>query len=176
MRGVIAARKRVGIEVVRGRPQRHDAPLGTGERDARRVGVVVRLERDDLVAGFAQGEQRGGDRFGRARGHEHLGVGVELEPVEAVLVRSDRGPERGNTDARRILVVPGADRVDRGLLDRLGTVGVREPLSEVDRPRRQRERRHLGEDRRPEALHPGVQVPVHRHHCTSGRRALAGRR
>ena len=74
-------------------------------RDAGGVGVVVRLERDDLVAGLAQREQRGGDRLGRAGGDEHLAVGVELEPVEAPLVRGDRRAQLRDARARRVLVV-----------------------------------------------------------------------
>ena len=61
MRGVIARAELVGIERPVGRAQLHDAPLSAGQRDARGVRVVVRLERDDLVARLAQREQRGRD-------------------------------------------------------------------------------------------------------------------
>ena len=50
------ARELVGIEGVLGCAQLHDAPLRAGERDARGVRVVVRLERDDVVARLAQRE------------------------------------------------------------------------------------------------------------------------
>ena len=50
------ARELVGIERVVGRAQLHDAPLRARERDARGVRVVVRLERDDVVARLAQRE------------------------------------------------------------------------------------------------------------------------
>ena len=77
VRGVIARAQRVGVE----RRSRAAAactrrPVRAGHRDARRVGVVVRLEGDDLVARLAQREQRRGDRLGGAGGDEHLGVGV----------------------------------------------------------------------------------------------------
>ena len=61
MRGVIARSSASASNDAVGRAQLHDATLRTGERDARGVRVVVRLEGDDLVARFAQREQRGGD-------------------------------------------------------------------------------------------------------------------
>ena len=152
VRGVIAARERVGVERVVGRAQLHDAALRTGQRDARGVRVVVRLERDDLVARFAQREQRRRDGLGRARGDEHLGVGVVVEPVALAWCSAIARAQLGDADPRRVLVVAGADRGDRGLVHLGGPVGVGEPLAQVDRPGGDRERRHLGEDRRAEAL------------------------
>ncbi len=149
------------VERVVGRAQRDDAPLCARHRDARRVRVVVRLEGDDLVARTAQRDQRSRDRLGRARGDEDLGIGVVVEPVEAPLVRADRVAQLGHADARRILVVARFDRVDRGLLDDFGTVGVGKALPEIDRARRHRERRHLREDRRPERLQPLDQIRIH---------------
>ena len=137
VRGVIAARELVGIEASsRACAACTTRRVAPGHRDARGVRVVVRLERDDLVARLAQREQRGRDRLGRARGDEHLGVGVEVEAVEALLVRRrSRARSSGTPMPGRVLVVAGADRVDRGLLHDVGAVGVGEPLPEVDRAR-----------------------------------------
>ena len=80
VRGVIARAERVGVErQYEGARSVTTLRVRAGDRDARGVRVVVRLERDDLVARFAQREQRRRDRFGRAGGHEHFGVGVVLE-------------------------------------------------------------------------------------------------
>ncbi len=85
----------VGVEPVAAvaRGEQHRACDGTGERDARLVAVVHRLEHHDLVAGVEHAEQCSGERFGRAGRHEHLGVGVVLESVEAALVLGDRRSE-----------------------------------------------------------------------------------
>ena len=64
----------------------------------------------------------------------------------------DRVAQLGDADPRRVLVVPGADRGDGGLEHLRRPVGVGEALPEVDRAGRDRERRHLGEDRGAEAL------------------------
>ena len=149
--------ERGGVDRVVGRAQRDGPALGAGERDAGRVRVVVRLERDDLVALLAQREQRGGDRLGRAGRDEHLAVGVELDAVEAPLVLRDRGAQLRDAGAGRVLVAPLAHRPGGGLDDLGRPVGVGEPLAEVDRAGTRRERRHLGEDRRAEAGEPARQ-------------------
>ena len=145
-------RERVDGEGVVGWLQLHDAPRGTRHRDARGVRVVVGLERDHLVARLAQRQQRGGDRLGRARGDEHLGVGVVVEVVPVALVRADGGAQLGDAGPRRVLVVAGADGGDGGVEHLLRSVGVGEALPEVDRAGLDRERRHLREDRGAEAL------------------------
>ena len=66
-----------------------------GHRDVGDVGVVVRLERDHLVARFEEGEERGGDGFGRAGGDQHLGVRVVVQAVEPLLVARDGVPSSG---------------------------------------------------------------------------------
>ena len=78
--------------------------------------------------------------------------GSYVEPVPVLLVRGDRGAQLGDARAGRVLVVTGADGVDGGVEHLLRPVGVGEALAEVDRPRRDRQRRHLGEDRGAEAL------------------------
>ncbi len=147
------ALERVGVERPVGRAQLHDASVRAGERDARGVRVVVRLEGDDVAPRLAQREQRRGDRLGRARGDQHLGVGVVLERPPLRLVGGDRVAELGDADAGWVLVVAGADRLDGGVEHLGGTVLVGEALAEVDRTGGDGQRRHLGEDRGAEALH-----------------------
>ena len=80
----------VGVEPVPARrvgAQQHRHGPRPGQRDARLVAVVHRLEHDDLVADVEHAEQGAGERLGRAGRDEHLGVGVVLEAVEAALVR-----------------------------------------------------------------------------------------
>ena len=147
----------------RGRAQGDRYPDTPGHRDAGRVGVVVRLERDDLVAGLDKGEQRGRDRLGRPGGHEHLVVGVELKPVEPPLVLGDGRPQLGDTWPWRVLVAAARDdRVGRSPGDLCWPVRVGEALTEIDRAGRQRERGHLREDRRSQPGEPAVQQrPAH---------------
>ena len=159
----------LGIERVVGRPEGHDSPLRTGHRDRSSVRVVVRLEGDDLVAGLAEREQRRRDGLRRARGHQHLGLGVVLEPVPTLLVRGNRVAQLAYPGAGRVLVVAREDRVDRHLLDDVRSVDVGEPLTEVDRAGALGERRHLGEDRGAEPSQPRS-----KHHLYGRARSTAG--
>ena len=63
--------------------------------------------------------------------------------------------------AGRVLVVPGPDGGDGGLGHLGRAVGVGEALAEVDRARRDGQRRHLGEDRRGEGLQVGAHRSAH---------------
>ena len=140
------------------RPQRHRHPGGAGHRDARRIGVVVGLERDHLVAGLQQREHGRRDRLGGAGRHQHLGVRVDLQPVEPLLVGGDGLPQLRDARAGRVLVAAaGQDGVGGGPGDLGRAVGVREALAQVDGVRRHGQRRHLGEDRRAHAGEPPVQ-------------------
>ena len=67
-----------------------------GQGDARLVAVVHRLEHDDLVAVVEHPEQRPGERLGGAGGDQHLGVGIVVQPVEALLVAGDRLAQHGH--------------------------------------------------------------------------------
>ena len=78
--------------------QRDGAEACAGHHRGRLVGVVRGVEREHAVAGLADAEHGGGDRLGGAHRDLHLGRGVELDPVEALLVLGDRVPER--RDAR----------------------------------------------------------------------------
>ncbi len=94
-----------------------DAPSGTGERDARGVRVVVRLEEHHLVAATGQRQDRRGDRLGGAGGDEHLGVRVVVEAVVALLVGADRLSQFRDARAGRVLVVTGPERLLGGVED-----------------------------------------------------------
>ena len=147
--------QRVDVEPEVGRPQRHRPAYAARHLDHRDVRVVVGLQHDHLVARVDQPEQRRCDPLGAAGGHHHLAVRVELEAVVALLVPRDRLPQLGSAGPRCVLVgavLQGPHR-RRDHLRRPVLVG--EPLPEVDRPRPHRQRRHLGEDRRGDALQPG---------------------
>ena len=81
------------IEGPVGRAQRHDPRHGAGHAHARLVGVVVRLEEDDLVAGVADALDRREDRLGRAGGHGDLRVGRVVESPVAPVLRRQRAVE-----------------------------------------------------------------------------------
>jgi hypothetical protein len=127
-------------------------------RDARRVRVVVRLQRDHLVARLQQGQQRGGDGLGGARGDQHLGVGVAGQPVEALLVFGDGGTQFGDARAGRVLVAAAvAQGAHRGLAHLFGAVGVGKALAQVDGTGTHGEGGHLGEDRGAECRQSAVE-------------------
>ena len=142
-----------------GRAERHDARHGARHRDARLVGVVVRLEEDDLVARVADALDRREDRLGRARGHRDLRVGRVVEPPVAPVLRREGPVELGIAGHARVLAVARPDRGDRRLLRELRPVEVRKALGEIDRAVLVRQARHLGEDRRAEAVEPARRAP-----------------
>ncbi len=135
-----------GVEGPLGRPERHDPAPGARQLDRRRIGVVVRLEDDDLVAFPAEGHDGGGDGLRRAGGHEDLRQRVEVELPPARLVLGDRLEQRRHSPSGRVLVLPVADCLDRRREDLGRPVGVGEALTEVDRPVGECEGRHLAED------------------------------
>ena len=148
----------VGPERRRAEGDRHaDA---SGERDRRCVRVVVRLEGHHLVARLAQREHRGGDRLGGPGRDQHLGVGVEVEPIvrcwwAAMAPRSSGTPMAGGYWLRPSRMASMATSRT------LGPVGVGEPLPEVDGTGRGGERRHLAEDGRAETPRPcREQIPA----------------
>jgi RNA-splicing ligase RtcB len=79
--------QRAFVEAELRRTKRHRPPGCAGEGDRRRVGVIQRLEHDHLVAGVAQGEDRGRDRLGGAEGDEHV---LGLQAVSGPLMLEHR--------------------------------------------------------------------------------------
>src|SRR5690349_17330528 len=146
----------VGAEARRAQRDRDADAAGHG--DVGRVGVVVGLERDHLVARLDQREHGRRDRLGGAGGNQDLAVRVIPEAVEPLVVRCDGLAQLRHTGAWRVLVAAaGQDRVGRDLGDLGRPVPVGETLAQVDGPGDQGARGHLGEDRGAEALQAPVQ-------------------
>jgi hypothetical protein len=122
------------------RDQWHDDPFAAGYRHHRGIGVVERLDQDDLGAGLDQSENRGRDRLGGSYRDQYLGRRVVVDAVLPLPLSRDRFPQRRDTDARRVLVEALGDGVLGGLEHRRRAVLVGEPLAEVHRadPRGQR--------------------------------------
>jgi hypothetical protein len=90
--------------------------------------------------------------------HGDLGVGIVLEAVEASTMLGDREVDFRQAVAARVLVPTAFDGGDRGTLEKVGAVEIREALTQVDRVVTQGERGHLREDRGAEALQLGRQM------------------
>ena len=101
---VTAARSVVEVGPEVRRAQRDRAAPGAAHVEHRDVGVVVGLQHDHLVARVDQAEERRGDGLRAAGGDHDLAVGVDGEPVVALLVARDRGPQGRDADARGVLV------------------------------------------------------------------------
>ena len=130
------------------RPEDTDTdPATAGEVDRGGVRVVERLQGDHLVAGVDERQDRRGQGLGGAGGDQDLGIGVVAQAVMPSGVVGDRGPQRRDPAARRVLVDSGRDRRLRLLQHEVGPVAVRETLAEVDRLRLDGQCRHLREDR-----------------------------
>lgn len=139
-------RETIKIESEQRWGQRHAHMSSAGQRDDGRVRVIARVERDHFVIWRHQGQQCGGDGLSCAGGDQHLTVGIDVDPIEAMLMLSDGFAQLGGTGARRILIDPCGDCLTGSLqhLDR--AVGVGKPLAEVDRPGLHGQLGHLGED------------------------------
>jgi hypothetical protein len=144
----------VEVDAEVGRAQGDGHSHAAGHLEAGDVGVVVRLEAEHLVAGVDEGQQRCGDRLGRAGRHENLARRVVLEAVEAALMVRDRIAQLGDPGAGRVLVSAGPQRVHGSVDDHGRAVGVGESLAEIDRASAHRECGHLGEDGGRDAFEP----------------------
>ena len=103
-----------------------------GLADDRKVGIVDRLEHDDLVAGLDHRQNGRGQRFGAAGRHHHLGHRIEAEAVPALIMRRYRLPQFRNTHHRGVLVVAVHHRIGGGVADVLRPRVVRKALAEID--------------------------------------------
>ncbi len=147
--------KRVDIGSETRWSQRDRHPRGIGEGDAGRVEIKPGLEDDDLITGLGEGQQGGLDRLGRTGRDDDLGVGINRQPVEPLLMLGDPGTKVGQSVHGRVLVAATIMNGGLGdLLDLIGSVGVGEPLPEIDGPELQGKVRHLTEDRGRVRLHP----------------------
>ncbi len=108
--GTVAERRGEGVEVRHkvGRQQRRGHVPAPESPMNRAIGVIERLEREDLVAGPHQGQQRGGDGLGGARGDDDFRLRIRSEPVETLLVQRNRLPQFQDALARGVLVGAGA--------------------------------------------------------------------
>ena len=167
--GAERLRKAVAVdaEAVPVGDHRHGAPPRAGHGDRRRIGVVVRLDEHDLVAGLDEADDGAGDRLGGADGDQDLGVGVVVQPVVIGLVVADGATQLGDAEAGRVLVAPIGDRLLRGSQHGGGPVRVGEALAEVDRIVAGGERGHLGKD----GLAEGAEA-LHGHRTTVTHRCL----
>ena len=158
MRLLNAASRAVQVRhEVRGQ-QRGGDVAGAGEADDGAVGVVERLEGEDLVARADEREQGGGDGLGGAGGDDDLGLRVRFQAVEALLVEGDRLAQLQDALAGGVLVGAGGDGGLRGGLDLHRAVLVREALAQVDGAGLEREGGHFLEDRDAEGAVGGEQV------------------
>jgi len=147
-----------GVERPPGGLERDHLPPGSGHGDGGPVRVVERLEHHDLVPCLAQGQDGGGDGFVRPRRDQDLGIGVDLEPVEPLLMGGDGPSQLGRTRPGRILVAAIPDSGDGRLGDFGRAVAIGEPLAQVDRPGPLGQGRHLGENGGAEALQAGDEL------------------
>ena len=128
--------------------QRYRDPLRSRQGDHGGVQVEVRVEDHDLVVRFDKRQDGGRDCLGRPGRHHHPLGRVDVQVVEATLVFADRGAQVGIPVRRRVLVAMTLDDCALGRfpdLPRPASVG--EPLAQVDRAERCRQRGHLAEDR-----------------------------
>ena len=140
-----AAQRLLGQPPMR-RLEADQARDASGLADDRKVGVVYRLESDDLVARLDHGQDRAGQCLSAARCHHHLGHGIEHEAMPAPVMGCDRLPQFRNAHHRRVLVVAVHDRFRRCAANVFGTRIVWKTLAEIDGVVVARELRHRLED------------------------------
>lgn len=99
------------IEAPMRRSEPHELRHAARAAHERQIGVVHRLEQHHLVTGSDEGEERAGDRLGRARGDHDLGVGVEADRVMMRVMGRDRLTQLRQAHHRRILVPAGNHRL-----------------------------------------------------------------
>ena len=146
------ARRKGGVEIIlvecpMGRFQRDEFRRAASASNQRQIGVVHRLKQHDLVAGFDSRENGAGESLGRARCHHGLHRRVDVDALEALVVRGDGRAQFRQAHHRRILIVAVHQRLGGLAPDILRTRAVGETLAEIDGPLFPREGRHDLEDR-----------------------------
>ncbi|CAB4884834.1 unannotated protein [freshwater metagenome] len=132
--------------------------LPAGHRNTCLIDVEHRLERDDLVAGVQQGQQRTGQSFTGSCGDQHLGGSIEAQAVEALLVFDNGLAQAGDANGRWVLVLAAVDCCDRYIEHLTRAIGVGETLAEVDRVGGKCQRGHFTEDGGSKTLELGRQI------------------
>ncbi len=125
-------------------PNRLDHPART--LDQRTIGVIGRLEDNNLVTGLDPCQQGRRQAFGRTGGHQHL-LGGPIGQVQTVVMLGDRGAQFRQATRRRILVPAFYGCVGGRLpqFQRTGRFG--KALPQIDGPRLSRQTGHDLENR-----------------------------
>ena len=129
-----------------GERQTHAASAGEPHR--RLVGVVGRIEDDDLVARPDQRLHGRVDRLGRPERDGDFGLRVDRDAVGGVQLRRDALAQRRQTLHRCVLVVAGAHGRGHQLGEPRIDVVIGKALAEIERVELAGAARHDGEDRR----------------------------
>ena len=135
-------RQRLARQAPVGRLDPDELGDATAAPHDRQIAVVERLDQHHLVAGLDEPEQARGQRLGGTRGHHDLALPVDVEAVEAHVVRRYRLAQPGDAHHRRILVRAVLERVMRAPAHVVGAVAVGKALAEIDRAVRARQARH----------------------------------
>ena len=138
----------------------HDLGHAPRHDNRRRVGIVERLEQNDLIARLKQREHAVDDRFGCAASHHHIAFGVVGQSTGPLETIDDCLGQFGKPRHAGVLSASIADRLDRCFLEELRTVEVGCALTEVERVVLDRQRGHFSEDRCPEWFQPRVHTEV----------------
>lgn len=98
----------------------------------RQVAVVKRLDEHGFVPRLNEREERAGQGFGGPQRDQDFGIGIEVEAVEAFVVRGERAAKFRQAEERRVLVRVRAQGAGGEIDDVRGTVPAGRTLAEVD--------------------------------------------
>src|SRR5699024_9613424 len=93
---------------------------------------------------------------GGAGGDDGFGVWVDAQPPIIELMGGNGVPQVGDAPARSVLVVAVAHCRDRRINDVVGSIGIGEPLSEIDGTGLGGHSRHFGENGGAEPIEPAT--------------------
>ena len=142
----------VRVEAPVRRVQRHRHQARAGHLGRRAVGVIGGVEGEHLVVGLAQAEDRGGDRLGRA--HRHLHVRRPRGRRSAAGARRSPARSVGTPGSGAYWLCPLRIAACAASSTAAGPSSSGKALAEIDGAGLDGQRRHLGEDRDPEAAQP----------------------
>ncbi len=149
----------------------HDARHTAGAADQWQIGVVHRLEDDDLVARRDQAEDSGTDGLGRAGGDNDLFGRVERKPLRCLVKPRHGFTQHRQAAHRRVLVRLVHQRAGSSLAHLGEAIAFRETLTEIDGAQTRRLKRHDLENGGREIGKDWVHAP-----CLPTMRAIAKRR